>query len=107
MAESVILQPGTETRLLQGSIPSKTVAANSSANIFSYVNPRNAFSDLYIGSIPTGKKLIGAVFLWANNSTLLAPDTYVDGEGTLTLNLRNYTNSSVTISAVRLLTFWK
>lgn len=77
------------------------------ATIFSHTSLENAFSALDIGYIPNGKKLKGAVFLWANGSNYVPIDCIGWDDGTLTLSVYNLANTAGTISAVRLITFWE
>ena len=88
-------------------IQSVNISGGDRATIFSYTNLENAFSALSLGYIPNGKTLKGAVFLWANGSNYVPIDCIGWDDGTLTLSVYNLANTSATISAVRLITFWE
>lgn len=56
--------------------------------------------------VPTGRTLIGAVFLWANGSNCVSVDTLVQN-GKVTLKVICYASNDQTVSSVRLLCFWQ
>lgn len=103
-----IINPMNDCILIQGILKTSVTipAGNIEAVVSSGSDISNIFSALSLGYIPTDRKLVGAVFLWANGSTLAAADTLIQN-GKLTLRLYNFASTSVNVTSIRLLTFWE
>ena len=89
-------------------VTSVTIAANSAGMPFNNVNLKTGnvlknFSVGTINDIPDTVK--GIVYLWSNNSSCIAIDTIAWDNGKVSMNLKNISSSSVTITSIRLLLF--
>lgn len=92
--------------LIQGDLQTSiSMPAGQITTVCSNTDITTMFSYLAVGTIPTGRTLIGAVFLWGNGSSYVAPDCLVMN-GLLTLKLWNFGAQS-TLTNIRLLTFWE
>lgn len=100
----------TITVQIQLTLPSTvTVPANGTANLLTSVDPSTLTKSATIhgDTIPTGRTLYGAVFLWTNSSVCSMTNCLVEANNKLTLTVYNHSASAVSASAVRLLLFYR
>lgn len=95
---------------IQLTLPSTvTVPANGTANLLSAVDPSTLTKSATIhgDTIPTGRTLYGAVFLWTNSSVCSMTNCLVEANNKITLTVYNHSANAVSASAVRLLLFYR
>lgn len=100
----------TITVQIQLTLPSTvTVPANGTANLLSAVDPSTLTKSATIhgDTIPTGRTLYGAVFLWTNSSVCSMTNCLVEANNKITLTVYNHSANAVSASAVRLLLFYR
>ena len=101
------IKPMNDCYLIQGTLRNPvTIPAGQIASVFSSQDLSTVFSSIDVGTLPTGRKLIGAVFLWGSGSAYYSSDLLVQN-GLITMRLWNYTANQMTLTSVRLLTFWE
>lgn len=93
-----------KVRTTQVVIPSKSCTANTSNQLLNGVDIKTLTYDALDNITGLTETLVGAIFLWSNGGVAYATDTSVSG-GNLTLYI--CPNTNVTITKIRLLTFWK
>lgn len=93
-----------KVRTTQVVIPSKSCTANTSNQLLNGVDIKTLTYDALDNITGLTETLVGAIFLWSNGGVAYATDTLVSG-GNLTLCI--CPNTNVTITKIRLLTFWK
>ncbi len=111
MATSIIKRAAKHYAVqLQLTLPSSvTISSGGTANLLNNtdITALAKSADLYKGTIPTNGVLVGAVYLWSSGSSAIMFDLLVYAGNKVSLRVWNYTGNSITVSAVRLLTFWE
>lgn len=95
---------------IQLTLPSTvTVPAGGTANLLQAVDPATLTKSatLHGDTIPAGRELYGAVFLWTNSSVCTMTNCLVEANNKLTVTVYNHSANPVSASGIRLLLFYK
>lgn len=95
---------------IQLALPSTvTVPAGGTANLLSAVDPATLTktATLHGDTIPAGKELYGAIFLWTNSSVCSMTNCLVEANNKLTVTVYNHSSNPVSASGIRLLLFYR